>query len=302
MEYGIKHPFFMKKIVIFIASCLLLAGFFMACKPSAEEKEKQRVRRSLTPNPISWDTLYINKAQPLESEKVQASANLMINYIYPISYENQEVLEKVAREIAFYVMGEEDTYITMPANEALESYATSYFANYEKETKSKLELWNKVNGRDIFSYNYNIETKVVYNEANLISYQIATSEGAGKDSIKIVNTKNIVLDLANGALLSENDLFVEDYSERLNQLLIQQLLKDTKADSIEVLHEKGYWGITDIAANNNFFVTWDGITYTFNPDEYADAKLGTLKIFIDFDDLLPIIKEGAPITILTKEE
>lgn len=288
----------MRKIIQYYIAVASLLALVVACGPSAAEKEAARVRRSKTPNPITWDTLFIKNSQPLDAKVVKASCSIEMDYIVPKEYSNQEVLQKIQAELNTVVMGDDNGFNGIPAEEAIKKYSESYITNYEKEAKSQLPLWNKINGGNgYFSYDKKIETNVLYSEANLISYQVKTTETKG-DSTSTVVVRNVLLDLATGNILAEKDIFEGDFKEKLNKIIIDQIIKDNKVENIEELQALGYWGVADLAANNNFYVDKDGITYTFGPDEYSDAELGVLNVFINYDDMMDIFLQESPISLL----
>lgn len=292
MESKIKYTVF----------TLLIALLLVACGKTATQKETERVRRSQTPNSLSWDTLTIKNSQPLDAKGVKASASIEINYIVPKEYEKKEIVDRITSSLNSIVLGEDMSIQGGVASEALKNYSDNYIESYKREAKSQLALWQKINGKGAnayFSYDKKISTKLAYSEANLISYQVETVEAKG-DDVSTTIVRNVVFDLSTGNLLVANDLFVDGAEEKLNQIIIAQVIKDKNAEKVEDLHFLGYWGISDIAADDNFLIGKDGITYTFSPGEYSDASLGILNVFIDYDKLTEVLKKDSPITILVQ--
>lgn len=292
----------MKKSIISTLIVLSFVGLYLSsCGPTTEEKEKARVQRQMIPNPIIWDTIYVSKTESAGVDSLDASCTVNIKFIVPKAYEKIEIIQAIQRELN-YALIDEDSLQTSLTSELIDRYAADYIAEYIEEIKKDFSFWKDAD-TPLSSYSKNIEADVIFDKANLISYQLRALECAEGDTISVIY-ENLLFDLTNGRKLNEEDIFREDYRDALNKILTEQLLRSNRVATIEELQDRGYWGATDIAANNNLYVSEDGITYTYNPGEYADVELGVLNIFINFDDLVysGILKQESPITILYHKE
>lgn len=216
-------------------------------------------------------------------------------------YENLNILQKINKEILLQILGDNYTDTVYTARENLDKYITNYLNDYATKMKRYGESKYKSSGFEKLVHLYDLKTEILYNEANLISYQINIEENIGRDSLHSILVKNLLFDLTDARLLTEDDIFGDNYSDQLNQRLVIQSLIDHKQDSIQQLQSLGYWGIADLEANSNFYVDRNTINYTFNPGEYADKDKGILKISVDFDSLQNILKKDSPISILINE-
>lgn len=294
----------MKISIKYILSILFVALITSSCGTSpTSKKEEPKLRKNKAPNSIVWDTLVVKNSQPLDVKDIKASCSIELHFITPIEFADADVLAKVQKVLVNFMLGDDNGVSEEALTETMTNYAANYVNSYKKEAKSQLALWTQVNGKGgyaYFSYDKKIETSVLYDEANLISYQVKTTELKG-DETKTVSVKNLVIDLKTGTIVSEDDIFVDNELEKLNKILIAQIIKEKNVEDIEQLQELGYWGVADLEANNNFSVNKDGVTYTFSPAEYSDEKLGILNIFVDYDDLLEILKPTSPISILAND-
>lgn len=297
----------MRRIIIYTLVATTLALLAIACGGGAttteSKKEEVRVRRNKTSNTITWDTLTVKNSQPLDAKNIKASCSIEFNFIVPIDYSDAEVLSKIQQQLNVLVMGDNANLSKLSTNDAMRSYAAAYVASYLKESKSQVALWRKVNGNaayTYFSYDKRIDTKVLYNEANVISYQITETEVKGDETSTIL-VRNVLFNLQTGDVMTQGDIFKADMNEELNKVLITQLLKDNEVETVEELQGLGYWGIADLEVSDNFYVDKDGITFTFSPAEYSDAKLGILNIHVNYDYMLEILKDNSPISILVHD-
>lgn len=292
----------MKKLIISSFAVLAVVALWVSCRPSAAEKEEARVQRHMTPNPIVWDTIYINKAETIKLDSLtESSCSVRIEFIVPKEYEKTEIVASIQQELSYALIDDEALQEAL-SKEVLERYATDYIAEYMEEEKKDFSFW-KNSAPQSESYTKEITTKVLFDEANLISYQLQVIEYSGADTTSVVY-ENLLFDLVNGQKLKEEDLFREGYREDLNKGLIEQLFRSNGVQTVEELNSLGYWGAADLGSNNNFYITGQGVNYTYNPGEYADAELGALNILINLDDLshLGILKNESPISILYQKE
>ena len=291
----------MKKHIVFLIAIISLSGiYFVSCAPSAAEKEKARVKRQMTPNPISWDTIDVNKTQLVGLDSLGAVCTVDIRFIIPQQYEKAEVLRAIQRELN-YALVDEDSLVGILSKETIDKYAADYIADYIEDAQKDYSLWHNMDA-SADSYTKDIRSEVVFDQANLISYRLKAVEYSGEDTTSVIY-ENLLFDLTDGRKLSEEDIFGEGYRDELNKMLTEQLLRANGVTEVAQLQDLGYWGAADIAANNNFYVTQDRITYTYNPGEYADPQLGVLNISINFSDLLltGILKDDSPVSVLYKK-
>lgn len=299
--YKVKNNFeLMKQIIKYTIWAMLLVVVVVACD-STSKKEDARERRSKAPNAIVWDTLVIKNAQPLDVRDIKASCSIELHYIVPKEYEDAAVLAKIQYALNALMIGDDvEIADDLSIYDVMVKYAAEYVADYNTEVKKQAALWHKVNGKGAyayFSYDKKIETFVLYNEVDIVSYQVRVTELKG-DNTSTVIVKNLVLDLNTGDVVKQDEIFDQAAEDKLNRLLIQQAVLDHQVESVEELQNLGYWGIADLEVNDNFYVDKDGITYTYSPAEYSDEKLGVFNVSVHYDSIIGLVKPNSPIAIL----
>jgi len=195
-------------------------------------------------------------------------------------------------------MFEDEAYEKLSPGEAVNKYAEDYIAGYKYDAKTYFPDWHESGEpEDYFSYFKVLDSKVIFDMAGLLSYQISSEDrkGSAKPS---TGFRNVVIDLNEGNVLSEQDIFIEDYKKILNPILISKILVQNKAQKPGDLLQYGYW-IDDLSSNNNFLIDDKGITYIFNPNEYSTISLGEIQVFIPYGDIKDILKPKSPISVLS---
>ena len=92
-----------------------------------------------------------------------------------------------------------------------------------------------------------------------------------------------MFDLTTGEIVSEEDLFVEDYFSPLCDLLEEAVAENVSEEDQEML-----FGMPE--PNGNFSVSEAGITWVFNPYEIAAYASGVIELPIPWAKLKPYLQ------------
>lgn len=272
-----------------VLSLLALIGLFASCN--------SKDQHSISDNDIAFDTISINKIYHLENDSTKPSCSLKIKYIAPIEYVDTIILSQIQKAISTTFFGG-NTYNDLNAKDATEKYANNYIDLYKIDAETLFANWDQSDeSEDYFSYYKTMESNVIYNKSNLISYQVKSMEYKGGANA-YTEYKNIVVNLESGNIISEGDIFVTGYKKVLDELLLLKLKQKNKVESADALFELGYSRIEDFTSNNNFLVDNKGISYIFNQGDYSIPTLGEIRIELTFSELTPILKEESPLSNL----
>lgn len=277
----------MKAILFRVIIMIFVTGSFLACDTKKVD----------APNNVSYDSLSVSKIYHLENDSTKPSCSIKIKYLYPTKFENAEILTKIKRELNYAVF-EDERYESLSPDSALEKYITDYIQNYQNEANVQFPDWSESDeAEDYFSFYKSIDTKVLYDKNNILSYQVSSMDFKGGATSSTIY-QNIVIDLKTGNLVTEKDIFMPEYKKMLNILLTDKIVDQNKVKKAEDLLELGFWGIEDIASNDNFYIDNDGLTYIFNQGEYSAPSLGEIRVTFTFDELRSILNQNSPISFL----
>lgn len=267
---------------------ILVFAVFFSCETN---------KKSDAPNDIVYDSVSVAKIYHLENDSTKPSCSLKINYIFPVKYSNQDVLNKMQSELNFAFM-EDEKYEKLSPVDAVDKYVEDYIENYKRDASEQFPDWAQSDDpEDYFSYYKTLSTKVLFDKGGLVSYQITSMDYKGGANSS-TSYRNAVINLSTGESIYEKDIYVSDYRDFLNSLLIKKIVEQNKVQTPEDLLMYGYWGIEDLTSSNNFSVDDKGITYIFNPGEYSAPTLGEIRVFLPYNEIKIILKEGSPISAL----
>jgi hypothetical protein len=83
---------------------------------------------------------------------------------------------------------------------------------------------------------------------------------------------------------------VQGYQFKLRELLLEELKDQTKTNSLDELHEQGYFLTMDIYAPQNFILDDDEIIFIYNPYEIAPYDKGNTELTLSYSQLKEILK------------
>ena len=92
-----------------------------------------------------------------------------------------------------------------------------------------------------------------------------------------------VFDMSTGEIVTEEDLFVEDYFSPLCDLLEESVAENVSEEDQEML-----FGMPE--PNGNFAVSEDGITWAYNPYEIAAYASGVIELPVPWAKIKPLLQ------------
>ena len=213
------------------------------------------------------------------SEGQESSLTFSIRYAYPVAVNApEEVLSKLQRAVCQTVLGE--AFLDMRPQQAIEAYAALKHTEYIQNNLPLLQEW-------AIDHEDEPLCETCFNEELIISAAPMTDhlpESADRF------LWSYAMDVYEGDMVNEQDLFIDDYYEPLKTLLLNALIAQTdNAESKRDLRRMGY-SVADVVPNENFYVTQEGITYVYNPYEIAPYAMGCIEIFLPWETVRPLIR------------
>ncbi len=298
----------MFKNITFIALFLIPVFIFAACNT-----KKSNI---LQENDVAFDTLYLSQQIFLDDNPSKSSCSIEIRLVYPVASKKLNI-DTLANLWTSCIFGQSNTEISL--QQAAKSYIDTYFQRYRQDAKDYRE--NRF-GKDplsaltddsysaseedadesqseFYSYYETLTDTVTFNQNDLISLQVRrVSNKGGRESYETF--RNFVIDLKTGNILSEKDIFREEYESPLRRIIINKLLQQNGVNDVSELEQLGYFGIDEIVPNKNFLVDAKGITFVFNKGEYSAYLINAPVIFIPYEEILHLLRENTTVWKLAK--
>lgn len=196
---------------------------------------------------------------------------------------------KAAQAINKAIVAKLFDFVNLSPKVAVDSFARKYTSDYV-ENMSPLYKDDKgdESKKPWYQYSYDVKTKVEDGREGICVYTINLSYYEG-GAHGIDHTLTMNFDKLTGKQLSLADVFVAGYQQKLNEKLIEALLKKVGVNSVNELHDKDYLYSTDMFPSENFILGEDEITFIYNSYEIAPYEKGKTELSIDYDDLEDIL-------------
>lgn len=249
-------------------------------------------------NNIQYDSIKVEKTYHLLDNPENPNCSLQLNFTYPAKYENKEILKKLQQQFVLAYFGE--NYENMTPEEAMSKYTEDYLNTYkdlEADYKAELEKKDETPVGAWFAYYETSSNQINYNANDIISttvnFQNYTGGAHGSHSYN-----NHVLNLKNGELITEEDIFIDNYQDELAQILVDHIAKQNKVENPKDLENIGFFSVDEIFPNGNFLINETGITYTYNEYEIAAYVVGATNVFLPYNEIQHLLKKESPISTL----
>jgi hypothetical protein len=255
--------------------------------------------RNTIENEITYATINVEENYPLLDNPDNPKYELKLSFTYPVTCKDEEALKKI--QPLFLSSFFDEIYENYTPEEAVKQYVESKQQDYktlENEFKEEMEKPDKASLIRFFRHEM-ASNKVTFDKEGFISFSIYVEDYAGGAHAAHTLT-NHVIDIKRGTFLTEDDLFVEDFKDKMAEILVKNIMAENNLDDPKKIEEIGLFDINKIVPNGNFLIDDDGITYSFNEYEIAAYSAGTIDVHIAYDEIKDLLRKGNPIKHVVK--
>lgn len=275
----------MKRTNIILAVSILSMFLFVSCKQKTIKTiEKNHVERYF-----------------LSADTTKGAMNIDINVAIPVGYDNEAILDSIRKEIFINLFGNE--YVSVDFDSVVTKFTADIITEYKLNNEPLLQ---KLDSTSLYSFNneHVLEGFSLLNDEKIYSYGINRYIFMG-GAHGLSNLTYLIFDLKTGKKVTEKDIFVDNYSKALAELLKVRIVEQSKEDEnlqpIISLEDTDFW-VDAIKPNGNFYITDESVNYVFNPYEIAPYYMGQTEVVIPFDRLKDLFKPNSVISYLVNKE
>ncbi|MDP4278275.1 MAG: DUF3298 domain-containing protein [Bacteroidota bacterium] len=274
----------MRKIALFVTIAVILATAYSCKGKSAIKHDK-----------LELEPCSLNLKTYLNNDTSKQSLDMRLSIEYPAKYPDKALLTKVRKAVLRDFFPEADSEYENPTA-VLNAYAKDYKKFFQESGNGEANPEEEGFVQDDPWYNYQ-KMIVRYNDDGLFSYTVCSDRYTG-GAHGGKNFLNAVIDMKTGNRITEDDLFTEEAKPMVIKMIVNKILEKNQVRTVGELEDIGYFDISEISLNKNFFLNDKGITYTFNEYEIAGYAVGTTEVFLDYASLSGLMKQGNPIETL----
>ncbi|MDR1004904.1 MAG: DUF3298 and DUF4163 domain-containing protein [Prevotellaceae bacterium] len=275
-----------KQIASQIAILLTLSSLFYACGDKSSKGLK-----------LTFDTVMRNETAHLFADTARPACNMVVQLEYITKADNAQTQDSLNNYLLDKALGE--SYQAMPPREAVAAYMANYVSEYRKDCEPMYT--KEMESQDTadtapdswYSYYKSIKAGTQFINPYLLVYRIDQEEytgGAhGMHSGTFIN-----IDLQSLLPLRLNNLFVEEATEPLVELLWNQLITNLGVQSRREAEDMGYVVNGELEPTENFYLDKKGITFYYNVYEIAPYVMGAVEITLPYTAIKPLLKPAIP--------
>ncbi len=266
---------------------IVAVGLLSACGSDA---------RKVKENDIRFDTIALKESYHIKNIETNPGCSLQINFVFPVEYQNQQVLKAVQQQFVRAFLG--DDYMQASPREAVNQYAENYLNDFKKretDFESDVEEHGSEPNDEWYSSYEILSDSIYYNQNDLLSMVVLKEYDTGGAAHNAHHYTNRVIDLRTGERVTEAAVFIEDYQDDLAKIIVDAIALYNNVDKVSDLENIGFFNINEIYPNKNFYVDEVGITYTFNEYEIAAYVVGATSVRIPYEKIRHLLRKESPI-------
>lgn len=249
-------------------------------------------------NDIQFGSIDLDEQYHLLNNPENPNCDLHIKFTYPTHVGNEQLLPELQKQFILSYFGE--NYEQLTPEEAAKQYVADYLASYKELESDFREDLSKADERPVgawYAYYEMSENEVDFNAQGILSYTVHLENyTGGAHGSHAIN--HHVIDLQTAQALTEEDIFVEGYEDRLSQILVDQIAKQNNVANVKELENIGFFSVDEIFPNGNFMIDETGITYSFNEYEIAAYVVGATHVTLPYEEIRHLLREDSPIARL----
>lgn len=235
---------------------------------------------------LSFDSVVVDTTAALTKDANSPSCELHISMMYAKGEKADSLNEAIIHSgiLTPDYLGLVSGKMTIP--EAVDSFKTKYIADYRKVFG---DIYRQDPKSASLNTQYRVATKVEDGRDGVVTYIADVYQyegGAHGSSITVV--KNI--DPKSGKILTLKDVFVPGGDVHVKEMIIKELEKKAKVESLDELQKAGYFMDITPYITENFILGKDDITFIYCEDEIGPHALGEIRVVLDYSDLESYLK------------
>jgi len=266
----------MKNLLKFSALALLTIAILSCSGNSGSRKEFEVIAFKYLNVKITANI------DPNDAESPKCSFDMQMQY----PYANDSAAKKISHALAdriYYVMGG----LTLP--QAVDSAAKKFVADYQEVYGKFYKESAKTDDiKKQYEFYFNCKSEIENGLYNIVVYKINQEfyeGGAHPMNMQLIMNFNS----ETGDKITLSDVFAPGYQQKLNEILLNALLKARNAKNVKELNAEGFLVNSDMFATENFILGKEKIIFIYNPYEIAPYSKGKTVLEISYDDVKDIL-------------
>ena len=255
-------------------------------RPGKNEKEIE-LFESYPEGSIPLSIHYLrSEANLIESDIDSPTAEIELTIIYPdSSYRYDSVLTLIDSIIQSHFM-DHSTTNSNPDSILIQTEKV-FYSLYKEQNKDWHDRGNS------FDWVKETSMSVTYNSSFILCLEYLDYVYSG-GAHGMTNQSYDIFNLKTGEKIEFQDIFMEDSSEKLAEILTFQIRNDKQIPDSIPLTQAGYF-VEKIEPGKNIYLNGSGIGFIYNQYKIAPYSTGITNLFLEYDQLKGLLISNSPV-------
>lgn len=215
------------------------------------------------------------------SDKCRIYASVVMSY--PSFYKDKEKTEQLQKLFL-------QSVLDIPSDSTTLASAFPQFLdnqlNVYKNNNASIGDDNEVDYEPVYKYFSKLRINAPYNSNGLVCFckEVVTEKN---DRVTTTRHYYYMFNLEDMSRIELTNLFSEEQIGDIGEMLKDKLRKDLNVENDDQLNDLGYFNFDNLVANNNFYISNDGITWVYLPRELS--VIDEVKITLSYESLKAFI-------------
>ncbi|MCB2207644.1 MAG: DUF3298 and DUF4163 domain-containing protein [Bacteroidetes bacterium] len=226
-----------------------------------------------------------SEANLVDGDPDSPTAEIELIILYPDSSYNDKAIDFIKSVIQAHFIDTENK--SSNPDSLLIQTEKSFYSLYKEQNKD----WHD-NGNS-FDWMKETSMSVTYNSDYILCLEYLDYVYSG-GAHGMANLSYDIFSLETGKVIEFQDIFSDDASDSLTDILTRQIRKDKQIPDSIALTRAGYF-VDVIEPGKNIYLNGSGIGFVYNQYEIAPYSTGVTNIFLKYNQLNGLLKEDAPV-------
>ncbi len=261
-----------------------------------------------TAGELAFDSLVVDTVAPLQLGTTTPKLTLHMNIQRPSAGQVAQVdgINAMIVSLVPVVGAEGESKGTDVTEKGFDQYASalveSQINHYRSDNAEALQSYSDLSEIQWLNYESYYDGKVMSQVGNFLSYGMSAYFYTGGAHGSTVCNYG-VYDLSRNVQLHLYDITDDETRPYITALLANKVLPDYMDKSLNQLKQDGYlFDDVEIALNDNFYLSEEGITWVYQQYEIAPYAMGLISVTLTWFDLQPVLPDDSVLLALAEQQ
>lgn len=280
-----------KRAYVLIAVVLLVVFAICRCACGHEGSNGETLMEVSSVEGVDFGTFTLDTVASLSQYSPESKTTIHMSIKY--AKNNDRINREIMSSGIFFPAGMTDKSKTLKqiATDFMRQYVEDYKQDFGEVFRQEaiVKAEKPETNTDPMQVSYDLTTRIAAVTDTTFCYLAEVHEQAGgMHPTKVTITRN--MSKRDGHTITLNEFLVPGYQHPLEDLIVEQMAKDKKAEGKAGLQAMLIFAGIDPYVSETFIIGNDGVTFIYNEDEIAPHPMGEIRVKLSYDQIKQLMK------------